>query len=220
MTWTQILFRTRALLMEGTADQWDDNDDLIPMLSVSAQEIQAKVMEVDDQAFNAWARIKITKNERYYPLPTDALYEIEAAYSAKPNEDDHTPLTLRDYFQLRASPQDRNLSRSTESSMTYARTGRFIYLGWKPEADIANGLQLVYVQAVNWTIPTDTPKLVQPLHYAICLNCAINLGMEGGDRSEIAQTKLKWYYDNIPRWYRRSSAGVQALQMDLGKQAW
>jgi hypothetical protein len=220
MTWQQILYRTRALLMEGTADQWDDNNDLIPMLSVSAQEIQARVMEVDDQAFNAWATIKVTKNQRYYPLPTDALYEIEASYSAKPTVDDYSPLTLMDYFKLRESPADRDLSRSTQASMTYARTGRFLYLGWKPEADITDGLQLAYVQAVNWTLPTDTPKLVQPLHYAICLNCAINVGIEAGEKSEMAQVKLKWYYDNIPRWYRRSSAGVQTIHLNLGKQAW
>jgi len=220
MTWTQILFRTRALLMEGTPDQWSDNDDLIPMLSVSAQEIQAKVMEVDDQAFNAWARIKVTKNERFYPLPTDALYEIETAYSATPATEDYTPLELRDFHQVRRPAQDRTLSRSTQASMTYARTGRFLYLGWKPEADIADGLQLVYVQAVNWTLPTDTPKLVQPLHYAICLDCAINLGIEGAEKSEVAQVKLAWYYNNLTKWYRRSSAGTQTLQMDLGKAAW
>ena len=213
---------TRRLILETTADQWSDAD-VNDMLNISAQNVQTRVMEVDPEAFNTWARINITKDERFYPMPTDALYETELAYTEDAANNEYQAMKLVDFFVLRdsAKANARLDSRRNESvNYEYARTGRFYYLGWKPSAAITDGLENIYVRALSMANDTDVLALVLPLHYAVCLDAALNLGIEGTELALPIQKKLDFYWGNIPKWYRKSAAGTQQISMNLGKAGW
>ncbi|MFW9893800.1 MAG: hypothetical protein ACFFFO_16465 [Candidatus Thorarchaeota archaeon] len=188
-----------------TTDNWDQAT-INNFVNVGYQWMQERVLEVDSEAFLYIDTADIVKDQQFYAKPP-MHYEIELGYSDNPSTTDYLPLSLRTYGQLRDPSYVRGAATSSDLpdfENQFAHFGDYFYLGWKPSANVTDGLQLSYVPVLAMGSDSDVPELKPNLHYGIALAAAIfALGETPEDVGKL-QTNLAMIIQKIPSWYRRT----------------
>ena len=192
------------------------------MLNEGLRAFANTVLEVDDEAFIKWSNADIVMNERYYPKPSDMKWEVEFGYKA-PGSVDYVPLMLGPGFQYLRGEQTGRASGSlvlpAERNLTgqYAHAGRFFFLGWTPDANVDEGLEVAYVHILTMADDADIPLLHIDLHYGAVVNAAVLATNETPeDNSKLRQMLIEERL-KIGKYYRRSAVGAKVLRPDLRK---
>jgi hypothetical protein len=212
----------RRIVMEDTAEQWEDSD-LNTLLDTALASFQEYVMLVDPEAFMEWQTANIVVDQRYYVKPASIHHEIELGYSSDPTTNAYIPMKREDYAKVReyesrvARGSDITLeNQGTTITNNYASVGRYWYLGWSPDTAITDGLQTIFVPVLSMAADATVPPIHLNLHYGIVLEAAIMAFEETPEDT----TRLERHRDRIvakiPQYYRKSGSGQETLRVDLG----
>jgi hypothetical protein len=211
----------RRILQEETADQWEDSD-LDTYLNIGLQWVQRQVMAKDPEAFIWIDTADIVTDQRYYAKPASMLHEVELGYSEDPTSTEYGRVKRVAFDDMRTEQNPRwgvtDDMLETTAGAKYAHVGRWFYLGWAPDANITDGLQLIYVPELTMGADTDVPDLHPGLHYGVVLISSIFALNETPEDPGKFQTQLQEIVGQIPRYYYRSLADPLPLGLDLGKE--
>lgn len=182
------------------------------------QSIQELVLQLDPEAFTVFQKRNIDINQRYYLRPVDIIWDTELGFSTDPANEDYKPLERVKFQTLRGYSGGRNYSDAEAATPSqYAKTGNYYYLGWKPTANIADGLQVVYTPWLAMDEDDDVPGMSLGFHRMIKVDCAIKLLQETPeDTSKLEQERAE-FVDKLKRYYRSSSTTPDLIELDLRK---
>lgn len=198
----------RRRLQEETADRWEDTD-LNKNLNLALVEIQKEIMKVDPKAFLYIDRADIVEDQELYEWPAGCWYDVELRTLESGEYSPIDRISMHEKWQ-------RDRDEDDGSRVTYYRyDSRYFGLAPTPSADVANGLELVWVPTLTMAEDEDTPPLHLGLHYAVVLMAELISMGDTGDANDETVKELARIVNSIPQYYILSASTPGHLSLDV-----
>lgn len=211
----QLRAGLRRMCQDTANEQWSD-DELNETLNHSLQSVQEFILMLDPEAFAVWETRSVTKDERYYLRPVDIIYDFELGFSSDPAKSDYAPLTRRPFQELREGDGGRSYTEASAAGV-YAKIGSYYYLGWNPDKDIADGLQVIYTPWLVMDEDEDVPAISLGFHRILMVDAAIKILQDTPEDTAKLEKERSEFLEKIIRYYRSSSTSPDTISLDVAK---
>lgn len=197
----------RRRLNEVSADNWQDSD-LNETLDIAVHKMQTKIMAVDPLAFMYIDSTPIVSGQEFYPKPNGFWYEF--LFRIK-------NISSGLYEDVKKRDYTFATSLAAGSTQVYSHVGRHFALRPIPSANLAAGIQLIYVPTLSMATDAEDIPIHFGLHDAVVKQAEVLLLPETGEAYKDVATLLAADVADIPLYYRQSAGEMEQFNPEVPK---
>jgi len=168
---------------------WDDTD-LDALIDLGTHRMQLFLMSFAPDVLIYIGKANISANDALVELP-EGIWTLKMVQILG-SDGGYRRIRPAGYEELVAKSESGvTWSRSSVSTIRYARLAEWLYLSPPPDESVTDGLRLHYVPSHSMSSDTDIPKVPLLTHMGITLQAHVYALPEVGDETEATRRDLK-----------------------------